>query len=32
LIAKLAAYPRQTHLASALREIGRIERSLFTLA
>ena len=31
LVAKLAAYPRQTHLAYALREIGRIERSLFTL-
>ena len=27
----LAAYPRQNGLAVALREIGRIERSLFTL-
>ncbi len=32
LVGKLAAYPRQTHLGSALREIGRIERTLFTLA
>jgi TnpA family transposase len=31
LVAKLAANPRQTHLAAAFREIGRIERSLFTL-
>lgn len=32
LVSKLAAYPRQNHLAVTLREIGRIERSLFTLA
>jgi TnpA family transposase len=32
LVGKLAAYPRQMHLAAAFREIGRIERSLFTLA
>lgn len=31
LVAKLAAHPRQTHLGSAFREIGRIERTLFTL-
>jgi TnpA family transposase len=31
LVGKLAAYPRQTPVASALREIGRIERTLFTL-
>src|SRR5271169_3404395 len=28
---KLSAYPRQNGLAKALREIGRIERTLFTL-
>jgi TnpA family transposase len=28
---KLSAYPRQNGLAVALRELGRIERSLFTL-
>ena len=28
---KLAAYPRQNSLALALRELGRIERTLFTL-
>ena len=27
---KLAAYPRQNGLAVALREIGRLERTLFT--
>ncbi len=31
LISKLAGYPRQSRLAGALREIGRIERTLFTL-
>jgi TnpA family transposase len=28
---RLAAYPRQNALAKALREIGRLERTLFTL-
>jgi len=32
LVGKLAAYPRQSHVAAALREIGRIERTLFTPA
>lgn len=31
ILRKLAAYPRQNELAGALREIGRLERSLFTL-
>jgi len=31
LLRKLAAYPRQNALAKALQEIGRIERTLFTL-
>jgi TnpA family transposase len=31
LLRKLGAYPRQNHLALALREIGRIERTLFML-
>lgn len=31
LVSKLAGHPRQNHLYIALREIGRIERSLFTL-
>jgi TnpA family transposase len=31
LVSKLAGHPRQNHLFVALREIGRIERSLFTL-
>lgn len=31
MLSKLAAYPRQNQLAWALREIGRIERTLFTL-
>jgi TnpA family transposase len=31
LLKKLSAYPRQNGLAKALREIGRIERTLFTL-
>jgi len=31
LMRRLAAYPRQNALAKALREIGRLERTLFTL-
>jgi TnpA family transposase len=31
MMRKLAAYPRQNKLAIALREVGRIERTLFTL-
>lgn len=31
ILRKLAAYPRQNGLAWALREFGRLERSLFTL-
>lgn len=31
ILSKLASYPRQNNLAVALREIGRIERTLFTL-
>ena len=31
ILGKLANYPRQSGLAKALREIGRIERTLFTL-
>lgn len=31
MLSKLANYPRQNRLASALRELGRIERTLFTL-
>jgi TnpA family transposase len=31
LMRRLAAYPRQNTLAKALREIGRLERTLFTL-
>ena len=31
ILSKLASYPRQNNLAWALREIGRIERTLFTL-
>lgn len=31
MLRKLAAYPRQNSLAYALREIGRIEKTLFTL-
>ena len=31
MLSKLAAYPRQNHLAWTLREIGRMERTLFTL-
>ena len=31
LIRRLAAYPKQNPLAKTLREIGRLERTLFTL-
>jgi TnpA family transposase len=31
LVSKLAAYPQHSELALALREVGRIERTLFTL-
>jgi TnpA family transposase len=31
ILRKLGAYPRQNSLALALREVGRIERTLFTL-
>lgn len=31
MLKKLASYPRQNGLAKALREIGRIERTLFIL-
>ena len=31
ILRKLASYPRQNSLALALRELGRIERTLFTL-
>jgi TnpA family transposase len=31
MLRKLGAYPRQNRLAVALRELGRIERTLFTL-
>lgn len=31
LLRRLSAYPRQNGLAVALREIGRIKRTLFTL-
>jgi TnpA family transposase len=31
ILGKLASYPRQNGLAQALRELGRIERTLFTL-
>ena len=31
LLRKLAAYPRQNELAAALREVGRIERSLLMI-
>ena len=31
ILRKLGSYPRQNGLAIALREIGRIERTLFTL-
>jgi Tn3 transposase DDE domain len=31
ILKKLSAYPRQNGLAKALREVGRMERTLFTL-
>ena len=31
ILRKLSSYPRQNELASALREIGRIERTLFMI-
>ncbi len=31
MLSKLGAYPRQNGLATALRELGRLERGLFTL-
>ena len=31
ILGKLASYPHQNGLAQALRELGRIERTLFTL-
>ncbi|MCI3092983.1 Tn3 family transposase, partial [Escherichia coli] len=31
MLRKLASYPKQNGLAKALREIGRIERTLFML-
>ena len=31
ILRRLSAYPRQNALAKALREIGRLERALFTL-
>lgn len=31
LLRKLASYPRQNGLAWALREVGRLEKTLFTL-
>jgi TnpA family transposase len=31
ILRKLAAYPRQNRLATALRELGRFERTIFTL-
>jgi TnpA family transposase len=31
ILKKLASYPRQNELASALREVGRVERSLFMI-
>jgi TnpA family transposase len=31
ILRKLAAYPRQNGLALALRELGKLERTLFTL-
>ena len=31
MLRKLGSYPRQNGLAVALRELGQIERSLFTL-
>ena len=31
MLRKLSAYPRQSGLALALREVGRLERSIFML-
>jgi TnpA family transposase len=31
ILRQLASYPRQNGLAAALRELGRVERTLFTL-
>ncbi|RWX10003.1 hypothetical protein EHI42_26155 [Rhizobium hidalgonense] len=31
ILKKLSASPKQSHLARALRELGRIERSLFMI-
>ena len=31
ILRKLAAYPRQNELAAALRDVGRVERSLFMI-
>ena len=31
ILRKLASYPRQNGLADALREVGRVERTLFML-
>jgi len=31
ILRKLASYPRQNDLAAALREVGRVERTLFML-
>lgn len=31
ILRKLAAYPRQNGLAHALRELGKLERTIFTL-
>jgi TnpA family transposase len=31
MLRKLGSYPRQNNLALALRELGRIERTLFTI-
>ena len=31
ILRRLAAYPRQNSLAKALRDLGRLERTLFTL-
>lgn len=31
ILRKLASYPRQTELATALREVGRVEPSVFMI-
>ena len=31
MLRKVGSYPRQNGLATALRELGRLERTLFTL-